>query len=240
MLFPTTEGSANQVLATDGSGTLSWADTNIPGFTTANGLTSATSNSDDFLFGADALDRSSGTESKFFFDQSKGAFRAGTVNSDSWNESNIGDYSFAFGINTQASGDYATAFGSSSTASGEYSIVFGLLNGASGANSVAFGTGTVASGNLATTFGVSTTAKSYAEVALGAYNTDYTPDNTSGMDDDDRLLVVGNGTNSSDLSDALIIYKSGNAELNGNLGIGTTATNGKLEIDGHIDNTING
>ena len=259
------------------------------GFTSESGITHSNNNDDDFLFGVDSLNHGSGLEAKMFFDKDKGAFRVGGVSDDSWDESNIGTYSTAFGRNTEASGEDATSFGLLTTASGATSTAFGLNAVASGDNSTAFGYGTAASGtystafgydteasesysiafgydteasgsystvfgyrskasgpisasfggyteasgnystsfgsyttasgNYATSFGRTTTAYSYAETALGSYNTTYTPNNSTSYDSGDRLFVIGNGTSSSNLSDALIIYKNGNTELNGSLAI---------------------
>ncbi|MEC7405951.1 MAG: tail fiber domain-containing protein, partial [Bacteroidota bacterium] len=73
--------------------------------------------------------------------------------------------------------------------------------------------------------GDNTTAKSYAEVAIGLFNTDYTPASTSSWQSGDRLFVIGNGSSASAKSDAMIVYKSGLAEfkddmsITGNLGL---------------------
>jgi hypothetical protein len=55
----------------------------------------------------------------------KAAFRAGRVSSDQWNDSNVGDESVAFGLNTTASGKRSTAMGNLTTASGEESMAAG-------------------------------------------------------------------------------------------------------------------
>ena len=83
--------------------------------------------SDDFVFGSTELD---GDERRFFFDKSKGAFRAGwpAHDSDVWDDNNRGDYSVAFGYDTKASGDAAVAFVRSSQATGEYSTAFGRFS----------------------------------------------------------------------------------------------------------------
>jgi hypothetical protein len=46
----------------------------------------------------------------------RAAFRAGYVSGIQWNDSNIGDYSTAFGSSNSASGNSSTAFGASTTA----------------------------------------------------------------------------------------------------------------------------
>ncbi|MEM9823566.1 MAG: hypothetical protein AAF985_20950, partial [Bacteroidota bacterium] len=78
---------------------------------------------------------------------------------------------------------------------------------------------TEASGKTATALGHQTKAPSYAETVLGTYNTDYTPANTNSFAASDRLLVVGNGTADNSRSDALIVHKSGDTQINGRLSI---------------------
>jgi hypothetical protein len=70
------------------------------------------SEDDDFVVGSQSLD-DSGTsgDARMLFDKSKGAFRAGTVNSGEWNDTERGNYSFAGGLNSIADGLAATAFG---------------------------------------------------------------------------------------------------------------------------------
>jgi hypothetical protein len=117
------------------------------------------------------------------------AFRAGTAYTTEWDAANIGVYSTALGYGTTASADHSTALGVSTTASGIGS----------------------------TAMGGSTSAKSFIETALGRYNTDYTPASATTWVADDRLFVIGNGTSDSARSDALIVYKNGNATLLGAL-----------------------
>ncbi|MDC3132918.1 tail fiber domain-containing protein [Flavobacteriaceae bacterium] len=148
---------------------------------------------DDFVFGSKQVhnDNTTTTDNKrFFFDKSKGAFRAGIAQSDQWDEKNIGTYSIAMGRNTIASGFHATAFGSSTLSEAWYS----------------------------TAMGQGTLAVSHSETAIGRYNTKYTPKGgTSIWDVNDRLLIIGNGTsnNLSDRSDALVMLKNGNTSVSG-------------------------
>jgi hypothetical protein len=105
----------------------------------------------DFVFASQKLDDMNDAtkgDNRFFFDRSKGAFRAGSVNSTQWNDGNRGDYSFAAGRNTTASGDGSFAAGVANIASGDNSFVGGGSNTASGNNSAVFGaTNTVAGTN---------------------------------------------------------------------------------------------
>lgn len=53
----------------------------------------------DFVHGGDQLDNKAGItdDSRFFFDKSKSAFRTGEVTGTEWDETNLGDHSFATG-----------------------------------------------------------------------------------------------------------------------------------------------
>ena len=149
-----------------------------------------------------------------------------------------GNYSIAFGLNTEAQGDNSTAFGSSTDAIGIYSTAFGSNTEAQGDNSTAFGNSTTANGYSSTAFGISTTAEgsyttafgvyttaySLSEIAIGIHNTAYTPNSTNAFDSEDRLFVIGNGTSTSDLSDAFVVNKNGNVSLNGALTIDSSYT----------------
>lgn len=165
-------------------------------FNTNKNITSNASqqwDQDDFVFGSKQLDNDPNTTTdnkRFFFDKSKGAFRAGIAQSDQWDENNIGTYSTAFGRNSIASNFHSVAFGLSTESSAWYS----------------------------TTMGIGTLAPSRAETVIGSYNTKYTPaGGTHKWDPQDRLFVVGNGTGSTNTSrsDALIIHKDGSALTSG-------------------------
>ncbi|MEM6316302.1 MAG: tail fiber domain-containing protein [Bacteroidota bacterium] len=229
-------------------------------FISNSGVTYGTDTSDDFLFGTNSLSHSSGTERKFFFDKSKGAFRAGTITGDEWNDSNVGISSTALGEDNKASGKYSVALGAVSDATGSYAVALGGGNTASGDLSVSLGSSNSASGDFATSIGIGSsasaeravaigssntasgesaiaigtdlTAPSYGEVVLGLYNTTYTPDKTSSFDEDDRLLVVGNGKDDDNLSNALVINKAGRARFDGD-------ALGNTEYVMTIDNTQN-
>lgn len=215
-----------------------WTAIGSGAFISNNGMTTSNNNDDDFIFGADSLNHGLEEEFKLFFDKSKGAFRAGTVDNNSWDEDNLGNHSFAAGENTIANGTFATAFGNASEAtgyaatalgnsneaSGYSSTSFGRFNVAEGSSATAFGAYTEAQGGVSTAFGDRTTAYSYGETALGVYNTAYNPNLTTVFHANDRLLVLGNGTDDDNRSDALVIYKSGKTELNGSLTINSSYT----------------
>lgn len=101
------------------------------GFNTTEGVTRPDSNDigNDFIFGSVKLDRVSAVpETKFFFDHSKSAFRAGVVNTNSWNEINLGVSSFAAGSDTKASGVGSAAFGIGTSAPSYGEVAIGSYN----------------------------------------------------------------------------------------------------------------
>ena len=101
------------------------------GFSSAEGVTfpDTTNLTNDFVFGSVKLDRLSAVEeTKFFFDHSKAAFRTGRVNTPSWNEGNLGDFSFAAGKDNKASGTGAVAFGEGTTAPSYGEVAIGSYN----------------------------------------------------------------------------------------------------------------
>jgi hypothetical protein len=81
----------------------------------------------DFVFGSQQLDDAgnSNHDQRFFFDKSKGAFRAGDVKDDKWDDANVGDFSVAFGKDTRAAGKASFALGRNALADGDYSFAAG-------------------------------------------------------------------------------------------------------------------
>jgi len=141
------------------------------------------------------------------------------------NNTASGDYSTALGSEVTASGTTSTAMGSATIASGYRSTAMGSSTTASGYYSTAMGSSTTASGDFSTAMGRYTTAPSYYETALGSYNTNYTPVFSYDWDANDRLFVVGNGTNPSARSNAFTILKNANTTIGGSLTINGNGTN---------------
>ena len=163
----------------------------------------------------------SGTRMMWYPD--KAAFRAGEVDGNQWDKGQIGVSSFASGLSTTASGHYSIAMGYETTAAGFISTAIGLETQASGDWSTAIGTGTIASGDYSFAMGNLTTAPSFAETAIGIYNTTYTPESSIDWNDNDRLFVIGNGSDVP--SNAMTVMK------NGSVGIGTDSPNMNYKMD---------
>jgi hypothetical protein len=97
----------------------------------------------------------------------KASFRAGYVNTSSWDRDSIGDYSTALGINNKAKGYSSFAVGNTNSATGFHAIAMGLVSNATGNNSIAMGEQVTASGDNAVSFGFLTTASGNRSLASG-------------------------------------------------------------------------
>ena len=237
--FPTIDGSVDQILQTDGAGTLTWEDN-----TEVSGL--------------EALDEGNGIGWRLIGKDPSRYLNIGLNAIDFSTNPNIiagatGSHSFASGLNTTASGNSSTALGGYSTASGSSSTAigssiasgttstamgFGIASGftstamgngtASGSNSTAMGNGT-ASGINSTAIGFMTKAEAYASVALGRYNVG--GGNPTSWVANDPLFEIGIGFSGGSPSNAITVLK------NGNVGIGIINPNVSLDVNGSIEYT---
>ncbi len=99
----------------------------------------------------------------------------------------------------------------------------GFSNHTSGYGSIGVGIGTNANGNFSTSMGFETTASSYASMAIGSYNDTIAGSSRNSWVATDPLLIVGNGSSSLAPSNAMTIYKNGDADLNGYTKLGSDA-----------------
>ena len=202
----------------------------------------------------------SGVGTRMVWNPRKSAFRAGTVLGGAvspWDDPFVGQYSAAFGFQTQASGIGSVAFGFGSEATGENSAAFGSGSQAMGTHSTTFGNGVMAIGNFSVAFGQSNTAfashstafghhnnaRSYGETAFGIGATDYTP-STNGTTQfrpanaTDRLLTLGNAidlnsngsVDPAERRDAIIVLKNGLTRLPSTTNAMITAADGKAVV----------
>jgi hypothetical protein len=149
----------------------------------------------------------------------KAAFRAGYINGNQWNESNIGNYSIATGRITIASGVASTAIGNETLASG--------------IAATAMGRSTTASGDYSTAMGLHNFIQCYAGTAIGMFNdpiisTPTFPSSTA------PLFIIGNGDDDANRSNAMVVRK------NGNVGIGTNSPSARLDVDANFKLGANG
>jgi hypothetical protein len=97
-----------------------------------------------FMLGGDYAETSTGVPAegagtRVIWHPEKGAFRAGTVSGNQWDDANIGDHSVAIGNGARAAGSSATAFGLRTGAMNQSSFAVGEDSYASGAASIAMG-----------------------------------------------------------------------------------------------------
>jgi hypothetical protein len=106
--------------------------------------------------------------SRFFWDKTKSALRAGRdTDGMYWQPDSIGLYSLATGRDTRASGYYSNALGYGAIASGDYSTAMGRGASASAGNATAMGRETEASGLFSLATGFLTTASGSYSTAMG-------------------------------------------------------------------------
>ena len=130
-----------------------------------------------------------------------------------------GNESTAMGYDTTASGEASTAMGYSTTASGWYSTAMGEGTSASGSRSTAMGWSTTASGVGSTAMGYNTTASDYASTVIGQYNSSGSSvtNNATSFNTANTAFVIGNGTNSSNKSDAFKVMFNGDTTVSNDL-----------------------
>lgn len=186
-------------------------------FKVENNIITPINDNDDFVVGSTQLDNTGSGTTRLFFNNFKGAFRAGNTNSDVWDNINLGQNSFASGSNTKAFGSNSVALGRFTEATGQTAIAFGDGSVATGLNTTAMGNNTTALGSSSTAMGAHTIASGSSSTAIGTYNTDVSS----------AILMVGNG-NSIARRNALTLL------FNGNLGIGVDNPTAKLQLNGQI------
>ena len=120
---------------------------------------------------------------------------------------------------TSATGSYAVAMGNGTTASGGRSTAMGSGTIASGNNSTAMGYFTTASGNKTTAMGANTTASDYASLVIGQFNSSGSSvtNNATSYNTANTAFVIGNGTDSSNKSDAFKVMFNGDTTVSNDL-----------------------
>ncbi|MGB4774203.1 MAG: T9SS type A sorting domain-containing protein [Daejeonella sp.] len=200
--------------------------------------------------GASGTTIPTGSGSRLMWVSTKRAFRAGGVQADEWDDTNIGSYSVAMGFSakatqdnsiaigwktlatggnsvaignyTTASGSAAIALGEGTYATGQESMATGFSTTASGWNSTAMGKYSLASGNISTAIGNDVLAQSYNSMAIGRYNVGG-GDLTTWVATD-PLFEIGIGTPSVNRANAMTVLK------NGNIGIGISSPVTNLQV----------
>ena len=117
--------------------------------------------------------QTSGSGTRMYFSGSKAAFRAGHLDAsaaDFWNNSNMGNYSAAFGQNTKASGARSFAIGYQNTASGASAFAAGENNIVSGNSAMSFGSSNTIAAINAGSIGYSNILNNFAEGSFAIGN----------------------------------------------------------------------
>lgn len=140
-----------------------------------------------------------------------------------------GSNSAAFGLNSTANGFYSFAAGQQARAVGEGSFATGLSTEALGMQSFAAGNDTRASGQSSFAMGSGIVSRAYV-AAFGRYND--TISASGGWVDTDPLFMLGNGSNNSTRSNALLVTKEGNMTIGGRIPVT------KLHIEGGGDASL--
>jgi len=119
-----------------------------------------------------------GAGTRLMWYPAKAAFRAGRVFDNTfsgvgtdgrtfWDPANVGNYSVAFGNNTQASGDVSFAAGINTMASGTNATALGGGTQATGQAATSLGSGSVSGADYATAGGQNSTATAQHATAIG-------------------------------------------------------------------------
>ena len=135
------------------------------------------------------------------------------------NSTATGSYAAAMGNGTTASGSASTSMGNSTEATGSRATAMGSSTIASGNNSTAMGYFTTASGNKTVAMGANTTASDYASLVIGQFNSSGSSvtNNATSFNTANTAFVIGNGTDSSNKSDAFKVMFNGDATVSNDL-----------------------
>ncbi|MEM9445229.1 MAG: hypothetical protein AAGA18_07725 [Verrucomicrobiota bacterium] len=131
--------------------------------------------------------------------------------------SGTGVDSVTIGTNNTASGNSSLAFGQSNTAAGYLATTYGFNNNASNTFATAYGFSNIAGGLASTTYGEFVSAQGYAQFAMGRHNIPQGDPNV--WVDTDDLLIIGNGTDSANPSNAFVVRKNGDTEVGKDLAL---------------------
>ena len=120
----------------------------------------------------------------------------------------------SFSMNAQMSDN-----SSGTSAIGPNAVAMGYQSTASGIRSTAMGNNTTASGDSSTAMGKQTIASDYASLVIGQYNSSgySVTNNATSFNTANTAFVIGNGTDSSNKSDAFKVMFNGDATVSNDL-----------------------
>ena len=155
-----------------------------------------------------------------------------------------GTASTAMGYETTASGIRSTAMGRITIASGTYSTAMGAVTTASGNSSTAMGRDTEASASYSTAMGRNTTASDYGSLVIGQFNSSgSSATSATSFSTANTAFVIGNGVDSSNISDAFSILFDGTTNIAGSVTADSFIKDGGvstefLKADGSVDSSV--
>lgn len=155
-------------LTVDGSSVLTAASS--PYSLVHNGSQTAFLSEGSYVGGSATQIPAEGAGTRMMWYPEKAAFRVGRVTGDQWDESNVGAFSTATGLDNIASAWNSTANGHLNIASDNYAVAVGKENVASGWNSTARGWLNVSSGTYALATGKENIASEGYAIASGQEN----------------------------------------------------------------------
>ena len=148
------------------------------------------------------------------------------------------------GYETTASGIRSTAMGRITIASGTYSTAMGAVTTASGNSSTAMGRDTEASASYSTAMGRNTTASDYGSLVIGQFNSSgSSATSATSFSTANTAFVIGNGVDSSNISDAFSILFDGTTNIAGSVTADSFIKDGGvstefLKADGSVDSSV--
>ncbi len=223
-------------------------------YSTAIGYNAVAKNASSFAFGQDA--QALNVESYAFGRESQAiglrsfAFGSGCPggisNAFAWDETvapkAIGDYSFAFGLGSEATGFGSFTLGYNNIASAHFSTALGFKTSANGEASTALGYETTANGYACTALGIRTNASGSGSTAMGVETSASGAESTAiGIETSasgEGSLALGISASASG-AESMTIGKETKASGNNSMAIGikTTASGNRSTAMGTLINT---
>ncbi len=140
-----------------------------------------------------------------------------------------------------ATGDHSVALGTVSRAKGDRSMSMGFYTNVGGADSIGIGKFATTHSRDSVAIGQHVFAARPGQVVVGAYNTkvdvDTAPNGYNSVSDDDRVFVVGSGTDDSNRDDAFVVERDGDVRVFGDLRVGGEQVALQSDLVGLVTNS---
>lgn len=156
---------------------------------------------------------------------------------EGWGSIAMGAATIAHGHTSLAAGQYTYAAASDSTAlgcvtyaGGEESIAGGMHCYTWGIGSLSLGAYNNTSGDYSQALGYAVAAQSYAQTVIGQYNVIPPQLDSNNWVPTDELFTIGNGTSQAAPSNAMVVKKNGDTQINGKLTL--SGSSGGLVVSG--------